>query len=61
MDSTTGGNATVTRGDETSIFGMHLRIDRENKTAILTQPTWEQKVIQEFKVLRKAPVPALMI
>jgi hypothetical protein len=50
---------TVTQGDELGIVGMHLKMDRKNKRAILSQPKWEQKVIREFETLRKAPTPAL--
>jgi hypothetical protein len=50
---------TVTQGDELGIIGMHLKMDRKNKRAILSEPKWEQKVIREFETLRKAPTPAL--
>jgi hypothetical protein len=50
---------TVTQGDELGIVGMHLKMDRKNKRAILSQTKWEQKVIHEFETLRKAPTPAL--
>jgi hypothetical protein len=50
---------TVTQRDELGIIGMHLKMDRKNKRAILSQPKWEQKVICEFETLRKAPTPAL--
>jgi hypothetical protein len=52
-------DVTVTRGDELGIIGMHLKMDRKNKRAILSQPKWEQKVIHEFETSRKAPTPAL--
>jgi len=51
--------STVTRGDKIGIVGMHLKMDRKNKRAILSQPKWEQKVIHEFETSKKAPTPAL--
>jgi hypothetical protein len=50
---------TVSRGEEIGIVGMHLKMDREKKEAILSQPKWEQKVIREFGISQKAPTPAL--
>jgi hypothetical protein len=50
---------TVTRGDELGIVGMHLKMDRKNKRAVLSQPKWKQKVIREFETSRKAPTPVL--
>jgi hypothetical protein len=50
---------TVTQGDEIGIVGMHLKMDRENKQAVLSQPKWEQKVINEFQVAKQVPTPAL--
>jgi hypothetical protein len=50
---------TVIRANEIGIVGMHLKMDREKKEAILSQPKWEQKVIREFRILQKAPTLAL--
>ncbi len=49
----------VTRSDEIGIVGIHLKMDREKKEAVLSQPKWEQKVIWEFGISQKTPTPAL--
>ena len=36
------GSHCDTRGYELGIIGMHVKMDRKNKRAILSQPKWEQ-------------------
>jgi hypothetical protein len=49
----------VEQGDEIGLIGMQVKIDREEKLVMLTQPKFVQSVIEKFEVSKAAPCPAL--
>ncbi len=49
---------TVEQGDEIGVIGMQVRMDRQSKKVIVTQPKWVQQVIDKFEVDKAAPTPA---
>jgi hypothetical protein len=49
----------VEQGDEIGLIGMQVKIDRDEKLVILTQPKFVQSVIEKFEVSKAAPSPAL--
>ncbi len=51
---------TVACGDELGTVGMQVKIDRNQKVAILAQPKWENNVLKKFEMDKKAPSPALV-
>lgn len=51
---------TVVCGDELGIVGMQVKIDRNQKVAILAQPKWENNVLKKFDMDKKTPSPALV-
>ena len=50
---------TVETGDELSLVGMHIRMDRAKKQVIITQPKHVERIIETFEVVKGAPSPAL--
>jgi hypothetical protein len=49
----------VEQGNELGLIGMQVKMDRELKRVILTQPKFIQSVIDVFGVSKGAPSPAL--
>jgi hypothetical protein len=39
----------ITGGDELGIVGMQLKMDHDQKCAILTQPKWEKRWLRNLK------------
>jgi hypothetical protein len=50
---------TVEMGDELSLVGMHIRMDRTKKQMLTTQPKHMERIIETFEVVKGAPSPAL--
>ena len=50
---------TVESGDEIGLVGMQIRMDRESKQVVITQPKHVERIIEKFKVTKAAPTPAL--
>jgi hypothetical protein len=49
---------TVEQGNDVGVVGMQIRMDRQSKKVIITQPKWVQQVIDKFEVDQAAPTPA---
>jgi hypothetical protein len=50
---------TVESGNEIGLVGMQIRMDRELKQFVITQPKHVERFIEKFKVTKGAPTPAL--
>jgi len=50
---------TVESGDVIGLVGMQIRMDREQKQVVITQPKHVKKIIEKFEVTKGAPTPAL--